>query len=353
MGASADITRAVKSLALDCGFSAVSVTGAGRAAGAERFGEWLAAGRHAGMAHMERRAGERFDPAAHLDGAASVICLAVGYAPDEAPPSPPDAPTMPFVAQFARGRDYHRAMRRRCRRLMEAVARIEPSFRGTAFTDSAPLAERSLAAGAGLGWIGRNGCLIVPRLGSYVVLAEIVCNLPLRPDEPMRSACSNCRRCVDACPTGALGGDGIVDCRKCLSYLTVEHRGEIPAEARGLMGRRVFGCDTCQAVCPYNADVPPGDAELTGEPPRPGDAPRLHHTPLGEVLAWSEADWDAATRGSTVRRAKYPSLLRNAAIAAGCSGDARLAGPLKALAERSPELAPVAREAMKRLGASG
>lgn len=253
------------------------------------------------------------------------------------------APDRPFVAHYARGRDYHKVLKKRCHRLAGAIRDVAPEFEGRCFVDTAPLMERGLARLAGLGWIGRNGCLIVPGLGSYVLLAEIVCNLHLVPDEPTEAGCGDCRLCVEACPTGACSGEVLVDARKCLSYLTVEHRGEIAPPYRAAMGARVFGCDTCQVVCPHNRDLPAGDADLLdGREPLGGAT-------LAEMLDWTEPDWDAATRGCATRRAKLEQMLRNVAIAAGNSADITLIEPLRRLRDRHPDLTGSADWALDRL----
>jgi epoxyqueuosine reductase len=201
------------------------------------------------------------------------------------------------------------------------------SFEGRAMVDSAPVLERSLAAAAGVGWIGQNGCLTVPRLGSYVLLCEIVCNLPLELDAPIKSECDRCGRCVAACPTGALVQAALVDANRCISYLTIECRRPIDPRYWPNMGVRLFGCDACQSACPFNKDLPPGDAGLRGGAPLGGAG-------LADVLQWTPQDWDAATRGSCLRRARYEMLIRNAVIAAGNSPDRSLIGPLLRLRER-------------------
>ncbi len=300
-----DITDAVKAAAIEAGFARVGIAPAAEADG-EVFREWLAQGRHGEMAYLARNVAERLDPAKLVDGARSVICLAVPYAPVTPPGDT-------LVARYARGRDYHRVLKKRCRRLMDRLREIAPDFEGRAFVDSAPVMERRLAAQAGLGWIGRNGCLSVPGLGSYVFLCEVFCNLPLAPDSPVASACRDCGDCVGACPTGALADPPLVDARRCISYLTIEHHGQIEPELRARMGVRLFGCDACQAACPHNRNVPPGDAELRGDSPLGGAG-------VADVLAWTWDDWDAATRGSACRRASYEMFLRNAAIAAANSG---------------------------------
>ena len=304
-----ELTCRVKALALKAGFARVGIAPVAEAPHGERLDEWLARGWHAGMGYMARNVEKRKRPELLVPGACSVICLAAAYAPREG-----DIAGEYFIARYARGRDYHKVLKKRCRRLMDRIREIAPEFAGRAFVDSAPVAERSLAAAAGLGWIGLNGCLIVPGLGSYVVLCEVVCNLPLVSGEPTAPQCGDCRACAAACPTGALSDQGLVDCRKCISYLTIEHRGEIEPQYREKIGNRLFGCDTCQEVCPHNRGVPRGDAELTpkGKP--------LGGAGLVEIFAWTQDHWDAATRGSPLRRAGYERLLRNAAIVASNSG---------------------------------
>ena len=304
-----EITAGVKKLAMEVGFARAGIASVDADLHAERFRAWLAGGYHAEMAYMARDVDKRLNPARLVDGARSVICLVVGYAADDRPAR--DV----FVARYARGRDYHKVLKKRCRRLMDRIRGIAPEFEGRAFVDSGPVAERSLAAAAGLGWIGRNACLVTPGLGSYVLLCEIVCNLALVPDEPIASQCEDCNACVSACPTGAIMKEGLVDCRRCISYLTVEHRGEIPPELRPLIGNCVFGCDACQEACPHNGGLPAGDAELAATSPPLGGAR------IADILRWRQEDWDRATRGSATRRAKCEIFLRNAKIAARNAGD--------------------------------
>jgi len=333
----AELKALIVRLAGELGFARVGIAPAGPAREAPRFREFLAAGCHAGMAYLARDPEKRCDARNALDGAASVICLAGSYAP-----RPKDA-AGGHVARYARGRDYHRLLRRRCKQLIAELSKAEPNLAGRICVDTAALLERDLAAAAGLGWIGRNGCLVDRRLGSYLLLAEIVTNLPLAPDEPVKNRCGACRACVDACPTAAIREDGLVDARRCISYLTIEHRGMIPVEFRAAMGQNLFGCDICQEVCPWNRRVPAGEAELRGPT-------ELAETPLAAVLNWSEPDWDRATRGTAARRAKYDVLLRNAAIAAGNAGDPTSKAVLTRLAgRRVPLVAEAARWALARI----
>jgi epoxyqueuosine reductase len=201
--------------------------------------------------------------------------------------------------------------------------------------------ERALAAMSGIGWIGRNGCLFVPGAGSYVMLCEIICNLPLPAGHPSENPCRGCGACVAACPTGALGEDGLVDARKCISYHTIENRGPIPPLLWDKFSARLFGCDACQEACPHNRGFSDG---------RLATAKRIEDQPisLADVLGWAYDDWDIATRGRVLRRASREMFLRNAAISAGNSGDASLVDPLRRLEARA-DLAEVARWAIGRL----
>jgi len=332
-----DLTVAVKDLAAKAGFTRAAVTGTGPVAGEGLFRDWLARGWCAGMDYLRRNVAKRFCPELLIPGARSVICLAASCAPGESKPSEG------LVALYARGRDYHKVLAKRCRRLMDEIRRVESGFTGRAFVDSAPIAERSLAAACGVGWIGRNGCLYAPGLGSFLLLCEIVCNLPLVPDGPASSRCGDCDLCVRACPTGAIAGDGLVDARRCVSCLTVECKGAIDPALWPRMGCRLFGCDACQLACPLNREVPAGDAELRGLTGPLGGAG------LAELLAWTADDWDVATRGSAIRRAGYPEFIRNAVIAAANSGDMSLAQPLRKLLPTRPDLGDLIRWAIERI----
>jgi epoxyqueuosine reductase len=327
MSADESITQQVKQLAGQCGFARVGIAPAEPVASARQLNDWLAAGHHGGMAWMETNCDVRSDPRRLLDGARSVICLAVSYAPPREEPS-----TDAVIARYARGRDYHKVLKQRMHRLCDRLREAVGDFDARAFVDSAPLAERALAVRAGLGWIGRSGNLIVPGLGGYMVLGEIVTTLDLMPDAPLESAgCGDCRACLAACPTGALQDDATIDCRRCLSHATIEHDGPLPRELWSAVGSSVFGCDRCLAVCPHNRAARSGDTELTG-----ADSPSVT---LGEILTWSEVDWDAFTRGRALRRANYQQWLRNAVLAAGCSGKSTLAKSLQRLRTTSDRLA--------------
>jgi len=305
----ADLKDTIEHLAFQQGFVAVGVVPTGPVAGVDRYLRFLSLGYHAGMDWLARNPQRRCDTRFLLpDGAGdsgSVICLAASYAPS----GQDDTSQFNWVARYARGRDYHRLLRKRCEKIVSAISKLVDGLFTRICVDTAPVLECSLAAAAGLGWIGKNGCLINRKYGSYLLLAEIVTNLPLEPDKPVENGCGSCKACIESCPTGALTDDGLVDASRCISYLTIEHRGVIPDEFKPACSSWLFGCDTCQEVCRYNRGVPAGDAELRGPNNIAGLAPR-------DLLKWSKADWDLFTRGSAVRRAKYEMLLRNAAIAA-------------------------------------
>ncbi|MFW6153927.1 MAG: tRNA epoxyqueuosine(34) reductase QueG [Planctomycetota bacterium] len=286
------------------GFAAAGVARAGTAPHGEAFRRWLAARRQASMAYMAEHVDQRCDLRLAWPWARSVLCLAASYAPragaDQTSP----------IARYARGRDYHRVLKARCRTLADELVERMPGLQTRICVDTAPLLERDWAAAAGLGWIGKNACLIHPTRGSYLLLAEIVLSAELPSDAPMADRCGDCRACLDACPNRALVAPRELDARRCNSWATVEHRGGLDADAFDTDGF-VFGCDLCQQVCPYNRDLPAGEIDdlVTPRPPAAAD--------IETILAWSPADWDAATRGSATRRAGYAPFLRNAALAVG------------------------------------
>ena len=334
-----EIKRRALELARGLGFACAGVAPVGASRHVGRFDRFIERGFCADMDYLRRTRPTRADTRRMLEGAAAVICLAVPYAPG------PGEEGAGHVARYARGRDYHRLLRKRCGKLIDALRAETGDMAARICVDTAPVSDRELAAEAGLGWIGRNGCLVHPEWGSYLLLAEIIVDVPLPPDAPLESRCLACGRCAEACPTGAIGDDGLVDARRCISYLTIENRGRIPEEFRRAMGGRVFGCDACQEACPYNATakVPPGDPALRG----PSEPAR---TPAAAMLSWTEADWDHLTRATACRRAKYEMFLRNAAIAAGNAADPSGRADLDRLARHeSPAVAEAARWALAQL----
>lgn len=292
----------VKAEALRLGFSACGLAPAApiEAAHAERLRHWVAEGCHADMGYIADRLDMRLDPRRLVEGARTVVSVALNYYTDDTL-----APDGYDFARYARGRDYHDVMRERLRRLMAALG-LEEHADGRPFCDTAPIDERYWAARAGLGWCGRSGQLIIPAAGTYFFLGELVLVHPADAyDAPMPARCGHCRRCVDACPTGALFGDGTLDARRCLSYLTIEHRGNLPAGTGDKMGHCVYGCDRCAEACPWNRFARPTDEAAF----RPSDA--MRDMTADDWQALTIDDYRRLFKGSAVKRAKYEGLIRN------------------------------------------
>jgi len=292
-----------------------------------RYEAFLAGGMHGSMDWLasNREARRRVDTDHVLAGAKTVICLAQPYArgvDDEAN----DPPVASAIARYARGRDYHNWLRRRLRRLatfVRALGTAEAPVEARPLCDQEPVLERAWAARAGLGFVGKNGLLIVPGVGSLVLLGEVVTTLEVEPDSPIPERCGACTRCLDACPTGAFARPFVLDARLCIAYLTIENRGPIPTELRPAVGARLFGCDECQTVCPFNAR-----ARTPLLPHRPVDPrflpePRWGELDMAALLSLDEAGFAALREGSPVGRARLEGLARNAAVVMGNARDER------------------------------
>ncbi len=272
----------------------------------------LAMGGEADMVWLRTQREERLDPARLLPGVRSVVAVALAHHAGDAPGAPAGAGD---IARYARGRDYHAVMKRRLRALAAELSAADPGARTLPTCDVAPVMEKVWAERAGIGWIGKNGCLITPEHGSWVVLGTILLDRALEPDAPHPDRCGSCAACLPACPTGAIPAPGVVDARRCVSYWTIERRGEIPPAMAGRLGRWVFGCDDCQTVCPWNAAARVGsDPELL---PRPG----REALPVDDLLALTEDEYRQRFYGTSLARARYDGLLRNALLAAGREGD--------------------------------
>lgn len=292
----------------ELGFSAVGFAGAVALAEAEvRLMEWLAAGCHGEMDYMAAHGKKRTRPAELVPGTQSVIVCRLDYG---APPFTADQPAQARIARYALGRDYHKAMRPRLQKLAERIATETGPFLYRAFVDSAPVMEVELARLAGLGWRGKN-TLLLSRSGSWFFLGELYVSLPLPPDAPVREHCGRCTACLAACPTGAFLGPYRLDARRCISYLTIEHKGPIPEELRPLLGQHIYGCDICQAVCPWNRFAPA--SAVKDFLPRQG----LDQARLADLFAWSEEEFNARLAGSPIRRIGHLRWLRNIAVALG------------------------------------
>jgi epoxyqueuosine reductase len=294
----------------------------------ERLRAWLAAGRHGSMAWMERTADVRIDPGhdGMLPAARSVVVLVAPYAREPTPVGPSPG----RVARYARGRDYHNVLQKRARKIAALIRHAGHEVRVA--VDALPVFERAWAQRAGVGFVGKNCCLIVPGLGSHVFLAALVTSAELEPDRPMTERCGSCRRCLDRCPTGAFAGPRELDARRCISYLTIERRGPIPVELREPVGDWMFGCDDCQDVCPFNATAPP-PAELT-EPFAPSG--RWDGLCAEDLLSMDEGAFARRFEGSPVKRAGRDGMARNAAVVLGNRGHGRHLPVLREAAARDP-----------------
>jgi epoxyqueuosine reductase len=383
MSSPASRAEAIKRLAAEEGLDAVGIARPDPSDHAAFLTKWLSAGRHAGMSWMARPDGvaRRADVRTVMEGVRAVLVGAQSYAHDD-PAGVPEDPARGVVARYARGRDYHRVLKRALlrvhRRFEETEGRPVPA---RAYVDTGPILERELAARAGLGWFGRNTMLIHPRRGSFFFLGVLLLGVEVEEDEvPIRDHCGTCRACLDGCPTGALlGRDGsgapVMDAARCISYLTIEHRGAIPHELRASIGNRIFGCDICQEVCPFNLRF----SEEGGEPAYaargPGERPRgvqlepardtgpdatdqshpgTDGPPLVALLEMTRAGWEEFSRGSAIRRVGRTGFLRNVAVALGNWGAAEAVPALaRALVGEESLVRAHAAWALGRIGARG
>ena len=325
MPTSTNLDALVRERARALGFDAVAVARADVALDEEAasYRAFLDAGMHGEMTWLAENADvrTRLDTSAILLGARSVVCVARRYqrsASDEAS----DPPFAHHVARYARGRDYHNVTRKKLRQLaafLRTLGTDEHPVHARPMVDDAPVLERAWAARAGLGFVGKNGMLIVPGEGSFVLLGEVVTTLALTPDAPMAERCGSCTRCLDACPTRAFERPFVLDPRKCVAYLTIEHRSPIADDLREPLGAHLFGCDDCQTVCPFNQSARARSPETTRsfEPHA-----RWSETELIDLLSMDEPKWRALSEGSPLHRATADGLARNAAIVIGNTANA-------------------------------
>ena len=307
------VKHQIRALAQTLGFQAMGVASVDLEADGARLRAWTALGRHGEMDYMQRHGSKRWTPAELVPGTLSVISVRMDYWPGDIadPMAILQQADLAYVSRYALGRDYHKLLRARLQKLADAIAARIGDFGYRVFVDSAPVLEKPLARNAGLGWIGKHTNLIAREAGSYFFLGEIYTDLPLPADDPVDDHCGSCRRCLDACPTGALPAPYQIDARRCISYLTIELDGPIPLALRPMLGNRIYGCDDCQLVCPWNKY-----AHLAGEPDfraRHG----LDASSLITLFAWDEPTFLARTEGSAIRRIGHRRWLRNIAIALG------------------------------------
>jgi epoxyqueuosine reductase len=359
----------VKRLAQECGFELAGIAAAEPIpADFARYESWVHDGMAGKMGYLtDRRAEMRRDPRNLLPGARSVICVGKFYNTMSLPlggDAPPADEVSGIISRYARGRDYHDFMRASLEELAEKLLAIE-AFEWKVCVDTAPILERSYARQAGLGWIGRNQCLINEPLGSWFLLGELLTSLVMEPDSPPADRCGTCTQCIEACPTQALvpvlskdsisgkapnpnddkdvAGEFRLDARRCISYLNIELRGPIPEEHRQSMGTNIFGCDICQDVCPWNRRAP--------ETADPVFHDAFDSAPPLESLAYlTQEEFRARYRNTPVTRSKYDGFVRNVAVAMGASGQERFREPLEHLARSaSPLVAEHARWALQRI----
>ena len=341
----------IEELARECGFELAGVAPAAPLAEASWYREWAAAGLAGEMRYLQdHRAAVREDPRNLLPSARSIVCVGKLYNGPEPYSTRFDEPGRAWISRYAWGGDYHDILRTGLARLAASIrAETGRHFEHRVCVDTAPLLERAYARRAGLGWIGKNTCLIREGAGSWFFLGELLLSLDLEPGIPPPDRCGTCTRCIDACPTAAIvpaptrnGPRYTVDSRRCISYFTIELRGTVPAASHAGIGRHVFGCDICQDVCPWNRCAP----AVTD----PAFAPREFAPPLARLAAVSEEEFRAMFRGSPVLRARYTGFLRNVAVAMGNAGLPEFQPALERLAA-SPDgaVADAARRALQRL----
>jgi len=298
---------------MELGFQQIGITGIDLQEDAAHLGAWLQAGHHGEMEYMQRHGSKRSRPDELQPGTLRVISVRMDYDPPNARNAwevLEDA-QLAYVSRYALGRDYHKVLRGRLQQLADRIAAAIGPFGYRAFVDSAPVMEKALARNAGLGWIGKHSNLLNRHAGSWFFLGELYTDLPLPLDQPTTSHCGTCTRCIDICPTQAIIGPYRVDARRCISYLTIELRTAIPEELRPLLGNRIYGCDDCQLVCPWN--------KYARKTTLPDFAPRngLDSAQLIDLFAWSEDEFLKRTEGSPIRRIGYECWLRNIAVALG------------------------------------
>ena len=336
----AALARQIKTWGVELGFAKVGVAGVDLCEDEAHLQNWLDQGRHGSMDYMQRHGVKRSRPQELRPGTVRVISARMDYFPHgtdaEAAWQTLGDGGRAYIARYALGRDYHKLIRNRLQELADRIAGAVGPFGYRAFTDSAPVLEKALARGAGLGWIGKHTLLLDRDAGSWFFLGELYTDLPLPIDKPSPAHCGTCTRCIDVCPTQAITGPYQLDARRCIAYLTIESKDAIPEDLRPLIGNRVFGCDDCQLVCPWNKF-----ARATREEdfaPRHG----LDGAKLVELFAWTEDEFLNKTEGMPIRRAGYEGFSRNVAVALGNAP--HTAEVVAALEARAGDPSPLVRE---------
>ena len=332
------LARRVRALAREFGFQRCGISGIELAKDEAHLRDWLAKGLYGSMEWMARHGDKRTRPDELVPGTLRVISVGLDYGRNDSEEvwNTLAEGERAYVARYALGRDYHKLMRQRLQKLAERIQQEVGPFGHRVFVDSAPVLERALARDAGLGWIGKHTCLIDKNGGSWFFLGEIYVDLPLPIDLPAEAHCGTCTRCLDICPTQAFVAPYRLDARRCISYLTIEHEGAIPEDLRKPMGNRIFGCDDCQLVCPWNKFAKRHD--------EPDFRARndLDIATLPQLFAWTEQEFMQRTEGSAIRRSGHERWLRNIAVALGNAPGSDAV--LEALAARRDDASPVVRE---------
>lgn len=304
------LTKQVHKWAEELGFADIGFTDTDLSEASREFRDWLRRGFHGEMSYLSKNLEKRFDPQQLLPGTVRIISARMDYSPEAFPGALKD-PSVAYVSRYALGRDYHKVVRKRLAKIArKLVAATGGSHR--AFVDSAPVLERPIAEKAGLGWVGKNTLILNREAGSFFFLGEIFTDIPFAVTESDNSDhCGSCRSCITLCPTGAIVGPRKLDARLCISYLTIEHKGSIPLELRPSVGNRIFGCDDCQLVCPWNRFAP--QTEVSDFAPRHD----LDRAKIVDLLQWDETMFRERTLGMALRRINYQQWVRNLAVAAG------------------------------------
>jgi epoxyqueuosine reductase len=311
-GEPSELARQIKTWGTELGFQHVGIADIDLGNAEQYLDRWLANHNHGEMTYMTAHGRKRSRPELLVPGTLSIISVRLDYLPpDDDPETVLEDANLGYISRYALGRDYHKVMRARLKRLAQRIQQHIGSYGFRVFVDSAPVLEKPIAEKAGLGWIGKHSNLLSRNAGSWFFLGEIYTDIPLPTDQPSRNHCGSCSRCMDICPTRAITAPYVVDARLCISYLTIELQGHIPVELRSLMGNRIYGCDDCMLVCPWNRFAQPA-LEADFRPGNELDRPRLL-----SLFQWTEAQFLKRFEGSPVRRIGHERWLRNIAVALG------------------------------------
>ena len=301
----------IKSMGRQLGFDLIGIASAEPSHYRDYYRQWLDDGQAGSMAYLHNRFDERTDPATYVPGAQSVVCVAMNYhVPLQG--APPSSAEHGRIARYALGDDYHELIKNRLHALADRIRELAPEAQTRAAVDTAPVMEKELAARAGIGWMGKNTCIINEDIGSWVFLGEIFTTLPLPPDAPAVDRCGTCTRCIEACPTQAITEPYQLDARRCISYMTIEHRTQLESPAD--LANWIYGCDICQDVCPWNKRAP-DSTEVAFQPRFPTGT-----IDLRQLLGWNDDQYRTTLRGSAMKRVKLPILQHNARLLMESSG---------------------------------